>query len=130
VAERIAGLKFRPATCSCVIRYGQYVDMVLLEPDWSTGTLEPEEIVSQCEAHEGLTTVEALHDQVTLENTAFGQAAGEIKTYRGAGTYPKITVWEIDEDRQILITVMGAAASLQTRLNAIDNILCTFVPIS
>lgn len=120
-AVRIGGQTFQPATCACVIKQGIYRD----GSDWATASVIAEDIVRHCDApeHQAITDAEDLSAAIRLENRPFAQARAAIRA-AGEG---ELVSWYIDADRAVHVHVRNADAGLHTALDAITNVIPTYL---
>ena len=129
---RKTSMQWEPITCDCVIEYGLYRDDAL---EFVGAYSVPETIVAVCAAHAAAVDAAALDALIAPENEALAMAYGAILdiTGPGGGTGERnnydddgLWAWSINESRQVLITVKGASALLQSKLALIPNLVPTY----
>jgi hypothetical protein len=118
---RVGGQTFQPVTCFCALKQGIMKD----GPDWTSVTVEQEEVIRRCEGHSHLDEISELWDAIQRENRAYSRAVATVRAHLGAS----IVSWYVDVSTRIVhFRVKGWTTELQDALEDVDWIEVEYLP--
>lgn len=117
-------MRWRSATCGCVIDYGLWRDGT----DYASATMDPENIAAKCPAHVAAQSVDDLEALVVPENEALARACAIISSdtstndrFRNDAT--GLREWSLNGLRQVVINVAGLTFDADGQMAAVPGVV-------